>query len=314
MGTGAMIAWILGILLLLAVVGILALATVLMRIAAKPHRSDIPRSIQYVKNQGLYGEFDGLKKEEIVIPSFDGYELHGFYIPAEKDSNRYVAITHGITDTCYGSVRYANFYHRLGYHVVMYDLRNHGINKKTYTTMGIRECRDLREVIGYMRKRFGGSIELGIHGESLGSATSLLCLDDGLRLSFCVADCGYSDLWALMTYLVKGVYHVPAFFIPIGNLLVKLFYHYSFSEIKPIENVKKNHTPILFMHGEADTYIPCSMSQEMYEVNPGYKEIHLFAGAEHAMSIAKDPKRYYRVLKEFLEKVQQGVGTQGGIG
>lgn len=304
MGTGTIILLILGILILLAAVGIFALAVVLMRIAAKPKRSDIPRSIEYVKRQGLYGEFDDLEKEEIVIPSFDTYELHGFYIPAEKDSNRYVVITHGITDTCYGSVRYANFYHRLGYHVVMYDLRNHGVNKKTYTTMGIRESKDLRTVIAYVRKRFGESIQLGIHGESLGSATSLLCLDDELKLSFCVADCGYSDLIELMTYLVNGVYHVPAFFIPIGNLLVKLFYHYSFSEIKPIENVKKNHTPILFIHGAADTYIPCHMSQDMYEVNPGYKEIYLFEGAEHAMSIAKDPKRYYAVLEAFLERVR----------
>ena len=138
---------VLGIMLLLILLGILTTAVLLMRIAAKPKRSGIARSIRYVKEQGLYGEFDDLEKEEIVIPSHDQYELHGFYIPAKKDGNRYVVITHGITDTCYGSIRYANFYHRLGCHVVIYDLRNHGVNKKTYTTMGIRESGDLRAVI-----------------------------------------------------------------------------------------------------------------------------------------------------------------------
>ena len=291
---------VLGIMLLLILLGILTTAVLLMRIAAKPKRSGIARSIRYVKEQGLYGEFDDLEKEEIVIPSHDQYELHGFYIPAKKDGNRYVVITHGITDTCYGSIRYANFYHRLGCHVVIYDLRKHGVNKKTYTTMGIRESGDLRAVIEYVRRRFGESVFLGIHGESLGSATSVLCLDDGLNLNFCVADCGYSDLLELMTYLVKEVYHVPAFFIPLGNKLVKLFYHYSFSEIKPVENIKKNHTPILFIHGASDTYIPCSMSQAMYDANPGYKEIYFFKGAGHAMSIASDPKRYYNVLESFF--------------
>lgn len=307
MRTVMITAVVLGIILLLILLGILITAVLLMRIAAKPKRLGIPRSIRYVKEQGLYGGFDDLEKEEIVIPSYDKYELHGFYIPAEKGGERYVIITHGITDSCYGSIRYANFYHRLGYHVLMYDLRNHGVNKKTYTTMGIRESRDLRAVIEYVRNRFGESVFLGIHGESLGSATSVLCLDDSLKLNFCVADCGYSDLLELMDYLVKGVYHVPAFFIPLGNMLVKLIYRYSFTEIKPVENIKNNHTPILFIHGASDTYIPCSMSQAMYDANPGYKEICFFKGAGHAMSIASDPKRYYETLESFLERVQQGL-------
>ncbi len=290
-------------LLVLGIVAVPAAAILLMRIAAKPRRYKRERSARYVKEQGLYGEFDDLEKEELQIPSYDAYTLHGFYLPAKEVSDRYVIITHGIMDTCYGSIRYANMYHRLGFHVILYDLRNHGENKKTYTTMGIRECRDLRAVAEYTRQRFGEDIVLGIHGESLGSATGVLCLDDGLKLAFCVADCGYSDLMDLMRYLVKAVYHVPAFFVPLGNRLVKLFYHYSFSDIRPIDNLRQNHTPILFIHGGADTYIPPWMSQKMYEVNAGYKEIYICPGAWHACSISRNPKKYYEVVEGFLKRV-----------
>lgn len=290
-------------LLVLGLLGILAAAILLMRIAAKPRRYKQEDSVKYVREQGLYGEFDSLKKEEIQIPSYDGYALHGFYLPAEGESDRYIIVTHGITDTCYGSIRYANLYHRLGFHVVIYDLRNHGENKKTYTTMGIRECRDLRAVAFYVRRRFGEDIVLGIHGESLGSATSVLCLDDGLKLAFCVADCGYSDLIELMTYLVNEVYHVPAFFVPLGNRLVKLIYHYSFSDICPIDNLRDNHTPILFIHGGADHYIPSWMSQKMYEANAGYKELYICPGAGHACSIYKNPKKYCEVVEGFIRRV-----------
>lgn len=287
--------------------GIFAAAVLLMSIATKPRCYDAKRSIRQVTEQGLLGEFDSLEKEEIQIPSYDNYVLNGLYLPAKEESNKYVVITHGIMDTCYGSSKYANLYHRLGFHVVMYDMRNHGVNVKTYTSMGVRECKDLRAVIGYVRERFGrgevDEISVGIHGESLGSATSILCLDDNLNLAFCVADCGYSDLIELMRHLVKNEYHVPDFFVPLGDKLVKLFYGYSFSEIRPIDNLKNNYTPILFMHGAEDTYVPTYMSQDMYEANAGYKEICLFEGAKHAKSIASNPEKYFEVLREFLGRV-----------
>lgn len=302
-----MILLILLALVVLGALGIFAAAVLLMSIATKPRCYDAKRSIRQVTEQGLLGEFDSLEKEEIQIPSYDNYVLNGLYLPAKEESNKYVVITHGIMDTCYGSSKYANLYHRLGFHVVMYDMRNHGVNVKTYTSMGVRECKDLRAVIAYVRERFGAEnsqeISVGIHGESLGSATSILCLDDNLELAFCVADCGYSDLIQLMRHLVKNEYHVPDFFVPLGDKLVKLFYGYSFSEIRPIDNLKNNHTPILFMHGAEDTYVPTYMSQDMYEANAGYKEICLFEGAKHAKSIASDPKKYFEVLREFVGKV-----------
>lgn len=287
----------------LALIGILAVATVLMRIAAKPKRSTMEASVNYVRDAGVYGGFDEIEKEAVSISSFDGYLLNGFFIPAKEQSDRYVIISHGITDTLYGSVKYANIYHRLGFHVLIYHLRNHGSNKETYTTMGIRESKDLSQIILYMRKRFGENIRLGIHGESLGSATSIMCLKENQSLAFCVADCGFSKLVSLMKYLVKAEYHVPSWLIPIGNFLAMLLYHYSFYTICPIDSLWENQVPIMFIHGNADTFIPPFMSQEMYDANRGYKEIHFFPDAKHAGSLASAPEKYEEVLKAFLKKV-----------
>ena len=302
-----MILLILLALVVLGALGIFAAAVLLMRIATKPRCYDAKRSIRQVTEQGLLGEFDSLEKEEIQIPSYDNYVLNGLYLPAKEESNKYVVITHGIMDTCYGSSKYANLYHRLGFHVVMYDMRNHGVNVKTYTSMGMRECKDLRAVIGYARERFGRGevdrISVGIHGESLGCATSILCLDDSLKLAFCVADCGFSDLIELMRHLIRNEYHMPDFFVSLGDKLVKLFYGFSFSEIRPIDNLKNNHAPILFMHGGNDTYVPTYMSRDMYEANAGYKEICIFEGAKHAKSITSDPVKYFEMLRDFLARV-----------
>lgn len=288
------------VILVLGMGGIIVWTTfLLMSKATKPKCATKEQCIEYVRKHNLYGEYDTLEKEEILISSFDGYELHGYYHPC-RDSKRYVIITHGITDSCFGSIRYVNIYHQLGFHVITYDLRNHGRNVKTYTSMGVRESKDLRAVIAFARMRFGEEIVLGLHGESLGTATSVLALRDDLKLAFCVADCGYSDMIKLMNYLVKKVYHVPGFFVALGNKLVKLCYGYSFDEISPEDNLKNNHTPILFVHGSEDAYIPSWMSEEMFELNPGYKKIEIFEGAAHAQSLASNPAKYLEMLRQFL--------------
>ena len=73
--------------------------------------------------------------------------------------------------------------------------------------------------------------------------------------------------------------------------------------MNPEEYLKENEIPICFIHGQEDTFIPCSQSVRMHEVNKGYSELHIFPGAEHAQSIDSDLCRYEKVLKEFVEKV-----------
>ena len=40
----------------------------------------------------------------------------------------------------------------------------------------------------------------------------------------------------------------------------------------------------------------------MYEEYKGYKEIHLFPGAEHVECLNTDPERYYKMTADFIEK------------
>ncbi len=292
-----------GAALLLGLAVLVYAAYVMTKRATKPGRRTDEQILNRLKRKRLYGDYDSLEKEFVRIPSFDGYELRGIYLSADKESRRFVITSHGIMDNLHGGIKYALLYHKLGFNVIMYDLRNHGMNKETYSTMGIRESKDLREVIGYVRKRFGEDVIVGIHGESLGCATSILCLDDSLKLAFCVADCGFSNLYQLIRHLMKTEYHVPSFFLHIGNVIVKLIYRFSFSQNRPIDVLKNNHTPILFVHGENDTFIPTQMSRDMYEANAGYKEIYIARSAEHAASIDVNPGKYYEVLKNFIQKV-----------
>ncbi len=285
--------------LLLLIFGILPLC--LMYFVTRPRLYTAERSISSVKEHGLYEPFDEIKKEALEIASYDNYLLHGLYL--KNDSDKFVIITHGWMDNMYISIKYAMLYYRLGFQVIFYDLRHHGSNKRCHVTMGIRESKDLQAIIHYTRNRFGENIFLGIHGESLGAATCILTLREEQNLHFCVADCGYSDLGKLITTAVKTLFHLPVFFIYPANLWCMILYHFSFFSIKPIDVLKENEVPVLFVHGTADRLIPYSMSQEMYDTDKGFKKLVLFEGAEHARSVFSNPKQYLKTLEEFLSEI-----------
>lgn len=64
--------------------------------------------------------------------------------------------------------------------------------------------------------------------------------------------------------------------------------------------MQKAKSPILFLHGGADELVPTTSMQKLYAGCKSYKQSHIFANAPHALSITKNNKEYYDVLKEFL--------------
>lgn len=64
--------------------------------------------------------------------------------------------------------------------------------------------------------------------------------------------------------------------------------------------VKKAKLPILFIHGDADTFVPCSMCDEIYENCASPKKKLIVKGASHAESYYKDTAAYENALNEFI--------------
>lgn len=71
-------------------------------------------------------------------------------------------------------------------------------------------------------------------------------------------------------------------------------------ECKAAREVKKAKVPILFIHGSADTFLPCSMCDEIYENCASPKKKLIIEGASHAVSYYKDTAAYENALDEFI--------------
>ena len=211
-------------------------------------------------------------------------------------------LTHGHTYTRNGSVKYAVLFHRLGYNVYLYDLRHHGANKRCACSMGELESKDVAAIVSYFRKAKGNDITIGLQGESLGAATSMLALKQ-CTVDFCVEDCGFANLRELLKYQLGHTAHLPVFFIYGCFFCVRIRYGFHWNTENAIDAVRDSICPMLFIHGTADTYVLPKNAQQLFDCKKqGEKELFFFPGAAHAESCMSDRDRYFNILSDFLKK------------
>lgn len=248
------------------------------------------------------GWYDDLEKRDYTVKSCDGYSLHAQLLVNPRTTDRYVILSHGYTDNRIGSLKYARIYLDLGFNAVIYDLRGHGLNERTYCTYSVREARDLDALIRDARTRFPGLRVLGLHGESLGAATSVAVLKYRPEADFVVADCGFSEITSILKAGLRQM-RLPAGLVYLASLCAKGMYGYMYSEMRPIDSLRENDVPVLFIHGDADSFIPPSHSEAMHAATRGMSALRLMPGARHAASVFTDYELYCRWIKDFLTEV-----------
>jgi len=269
-------------------------------IKPKVNKYEFTRSKVIENNEFDLEAFSKWESEEVWIESEYGYKLHGFYFPAEN-SKKSIIFCHGITWSLWGSIKYAEIFRELGFNILIYDHRNHGKSGGNNTTFGFYEKYDLSKCISWLKKKVGNDTIIGTHGESLGAATALQNLAIDSRVDFCVADCAFSNLVELLKLRMRKDFHLLPFpIINISNLFIKIRSHFSINDISPINDIKSLKTPVLFIHGQDDRYIPPCMSVDMHKEKNGENRLILIPGARHAQSILMDRKRYKLGITDFL--------------
>ena len=268
---------------------------------AAPEVSTLDKEISWEKEHGLWGNYDSYEKEEYTVKAYKDYELHVTLVKNPVETDKYVIISHGFKSNRYGAVKYVDTYMDLGFNCIIYDLRDHGENEKTALSLGQFESEDLEKLIEDSYNRYG-NIRLGLHGESMGAATSLMVLAKKPKVDFVVADCGFSNLYDLLhaAYDVAKVGTV----LPSVNIAMKLRYGYDMKKTSPKDALVGNEVPICFIHGEADTFILPENSQVNKAATAGYSELHLVPDAAHARSREVLGEAEYRsIISNFLDNI-----------
>jgi fermentation-respiration switch protein FrsA (DUF1100 family) len=98
------------------------------------------------------------------------------------------------------------------------------------------------------------------------------------------------------------MYHLPAFpFLYTTSLLTKLKAGYFFGEASALVKVAGTRLPILFIHGEADTFVPFEMMGKLYAAAADPREKLAIPDAGHGLARMKDMDAYDACVIRFLE-------------
>lgn len=250
--------------------------------------------------------WDSQSFEDWSLQSEDGLRLHAYYLEAKLPSGVTVIIAHGYSGHAALMTNFAQMYsEKLGYNVLLPDARGHGRSEGGYIGFGWPERRDY---VGWIRKvveRNGEKSQIILHGVSMGGATVMMTSGEPLphQVKAIIEDCGYTSAREQLAYQLKRMYKLPSFpLLLTTSLVTKWRAGYSFSEASAIKQVRKSKTPILFIHGDTDLFVPTAMVNELYEQGPEQKELLIIPGAGHGLARHTDPDKYDRTVIGFIQK------------
>ena len=242
--------------------------------------------------------------QEVEITSFDGLKLRGkFYEYApgatielmfhgyRGDSERDMP---GGVQRCF----------KLGRSALVVDQRCAGRSQGKTITFGIYEHKDCLRWVDFMVEHFGSDVKIILTGISMGAATVLMAAGKELPSNVIgvIADCGYSSPWEIIRIVIEkmGIPVKPSY--PVVKLAARIYGGFDLEADSPIESVKKAKVPIIFIHGAEDDFVPCWMSEKMYEVCPARKALFKVPNAGHGLACLIDPEGYYKALRSFFEE------------
>lgn len=244
--------------------------------------------------------------ETMEILSHDGLKLRALYLPADREKPVGTVLAfHGYRSLA--TVDFAleaEFFHNLGYRVVLPYQRSHGLSEGKYITYGVKERFDCRDWTNYLAECFGAE-DIFLMGISMGSSTVMMAAD--LELPACVrgivADCGFTSPWEIMKHVSRRNFSLPAFpFLHVLDLAARVQAGFPLKGADSRKALAETGLPVLFLHGQEDDFVPVSMTEENFSACKGEKEKYLVPGAGHAQSFAADPAGCQAKIRAFLEK------------
>ena len=246
---------------------------------------------------------------EVLVPSRDpGIDLRAWWLQSrDGDDAPSIIVVHGF-GTCVRDpvvLAPAGMLHRLGYGVLLLDLRDHGGStvEDGRTAGGTEEYRDVLGAVDWLVAQGAESRGIGILGTSMGAATAIMAAGQDERIAAVWEDSGYADL---ETLIAEGLADqgLPPLLAPLALLMAWLVSGDDLgspSVLGELANLGGRH--LFIVHGTLDGLIDVSHAQTLAEVASSagvMVDRWIVADTGHVDAVLVHPEGYERRLHAFF--------------
>ncbi len=195
----------------------------------------------------------------------------------------------------------------IGHSALLVDHRGSGTSDGKVITFGVKEVEDCLLWIDFVRMQFGEDVKIFLGGVSMGAATVMMASGKDLpaNVQGVLADCGYSSAKEIIKKVVREMKLPENLLYPFIKLGARIFGGFDLDATPPVEAVKSSKTPIIFLHGDTDDFVPFEMSEACFEACRSPKALVAIKGAGHGLAYPVDKEGYVEAVKAFYD--EQGI-------
>lgn len=253
---------------------------------------------------------DGLTAVERVVRTDDGVPLHLWLIPGDGAGTAIVG--HGIGLTKSASLRQVTLLHQLGYHVVAFDHRNHGLSgtDRSRHRLAERYSKDISTAIEAAHRAWPESQRpLVVCGFSFSTFPTLHNLRHPvtpIRAIICDSGPGLELETMLRGFLAGGHLPLPA---PVRRVVQRRSVVEAFTSAAVTmlgtawppdpRSTAAGTTPMLFLTGTNDEIVDPAQVRALASRYPHHQLVTLPAG--HLDGIKRAPREYVEAVTSFTQ-------------
>ena len=264
----------------------------------EPHHEQMIEWIKYAR---------ALPHTDISIRSFDGLTLRGTYFEFEKGLPIDILFHgyHGCAEQDLSGGVYRC--QRLGHNVLIVDHRASGKSEGHVVTFGINESRDALAWINYVIENIDPNAKILLGGISMGAATVMMtsAMELPENVKGTVADCGYTSAKDIIKKVIRDMKLPDDLLYPFVRLGAILFGRFDPDANSPIESMPNCRVPVIFFHGDADAFVPMSMSEENHAACSAPKHLVITPEAGHGLCFPVDVDTYVEEIASFFKPFLQ---------
>lgn len=234
----------------------------------------------------------------VSFPSGSGSTIRAWLIGGIAGRGALV-LAHSVRSSRLEMVERADFLHRAGYSLLLFDAQAHGESPGKQITFGYLESLDSRAAVAFLHSQLP-SERIGYLGVSQGGASALIG-PAPLPVQALILEAVYPTLREAVVDRIRiRLGPLAPLIAPLLLMQVHPRVGVDPDSIAPIEGIRHISAPLLLIAGDKDRHTPLSGSKRLFEAAPEPKVLWVLPGAAHVNFHRFNPAEYEHRVLDFL--------------